>query len=35
METMRAIQKGQVKYLAIGDVRAQNEFINKSFGLAA
>jgi len=35
METMRAIQKGQVKYLAIGDVRAQNEFINKLFGLAA
>jgi len=35
MEAMRAIQKGQVKYLAIGDVRAQNKFINKLFGLAA
>lgn len=35
METMRMIQKGQVKFLAVGDVRAQNQLINKLFGLAA
>jgi len=35
METMRMIQKGQVKCLAVGDVCAQNKFINKLFGLAA
>ena len=35
METMRMIQKGQVKYAANGNVRAQNAVINKLFGLAA
>lgn len=35
MEAMRMVQKGQIKYLAKGNVRAQNEFINKLFGLAA
>lgn len=35
IETMRMIQKGQVKYLAIDNVRAQNQLINKLFGLAA
>ena len=35
METMRMIQKGQVKYAPKGDVHAQNKFINKQFGLAA
>jgi IS6 family transposase len=35
METMRMIQKGQVRYLAKNDVCAQNKMINKLFGLAA
>ena len=35
METMRLIQKGQLKYAAKGDVRAQNAIINKLFNLAA
>lgn len=35
METMRMIQKGQVKFLAVGDIRAQNQLINQLFGLAA
>lgn len=35
METMRMIQKGQVKYVAMCDVRAQNQLINKLFGLAS
>ena len=35
METMRLIQKGQLKYAAKGDVRAQNEIINKVFNIAA
>jgi len=35
METMRLIQKGQLKYAAKGDVRAQNDIINKLFNLAA
>jgi IS6 family transposase len=35
METMRMIQKGQVRYLAKNDVCAQNKLINKLFGLAA
>lgn len=35
MESMRMIQKGQVKYLAKGDVRAQNDFIAGLFNLAA
>ena len=35
METMRMIQKGQIKYLAKYDVCAQNKLINKIFGLAA
>ena len=34
METMRMIQKGQVKFLVAGDVRAQNKLINQLFGLA-
>lgn len=32
---MRMAQKSQIKYLAKGNVRAQNEFINGLFGLAA
>jgi IS6 family transposase len=35
IETMRMIQKGQMKYLAKNDVCAQNKLINKLFGLAA
>ena len=35
METMRLIQKGQLKYAAKGDVRAQSDIINKLFNLAA
>ena len=35
METLRMIQKGQVRYIAKGDVRAQNQFIHQLFGLAA
>ena len=35
METMRMIQKGQIKYLAKQDVCAQNKWINQIFGLAA
>ena len=35
METMRMIQKGQLRHAAKGDVRAQNKMINKLFGLAA
>jgi len=35
METMRLIQKGQVKYLANNDIISQNKMINKLFGLAA
>jgi len=35
IETMRMIQKGQVKFLTMGDVRAQNKLINQLFGLAA
>ena len=34
-ETMRVIQKGQLKYAPIGAVRLQNIFINKLLGLAA
>jgi len=34
METMRMIQKGQLRYIAKGDVRAQNHFINKLFNIA-
>jgi transposase-like protein len=34
METMRMVQKGQIKFAAEGDVRAQNEAINKLFDLA-
>lgn len=30
METMRLIQKGQLRYIAKGDVRAQNDFINNA-----
>ena len=35
METMRLVQKGQLKYAAKGNVRAQNEMINKLFNIAA
>lgn len=35
METMRLFQKGQLKYVAKGDVCAQNDIINKLFNLAA
>lgn len=34
METMRMIQKGQLRYIAKGDVLAQNNFINKLFNIA-
>src|SRR5262245_58033815 len=35
METMRMIQKGQIKYILKNDIRTQNTLINKLFGLAA
>lgn len=35
METMRMIQKGQIKYLAKNDIISQNKLINRLFGLAA
>lgn len=35
METMRMIQKGQLRYITKGHVRAQNNFINKLFHIAA
>ncbi len=35
MESMRMLQKGQVKYLAKGNLRAQNDFHAKLFNLAA
>jgi IS6 family transposase len=35
METMRMIQKGQVKYLSKNDIISQNKLINRLFGLAA
>ena len=35
METMRMIQKGQLRHAAKGDVRSQNKTINKLFGIAA
>jgi len=35
IESMRMMQKGQVKYLARGNVRAQNNFIDNLFGLIA
>lgn len=35
IETMRMIQKGQLRYAAKGDLCAQNEVINKLFGIAA
>jgi len=35
MEAMRMIQKGQVRWMAKGDVRAQNDFVNKVFNLTA
>ena len=35
METMRMTQKGQIRYIAKGDIRAQNKFINKLFNIAA
>ncbi len=35
IEAMRMIQKGQLKYIGKGDLRAQNNFINKLFNIAA
>ena len=35
IEAMRMIQKGQVRQIPKGDLRAQNKLINKLFGLAA
>lgn len=35
METMRMIQKGQVRYVIKGDIYAQNNFICRIFGLVA
>ena len=35
METMRMVQKGQIKFAQKGDLRAQNNAINKLFHLAA
>jgi len=35
IETMRMIQKGQLRYIAKGDVCAQNQLIHSIFGLAA
>jgi len=35
IEAMRMIQKGQLRQIAKGDLRAQNKFINNLFGLAA
>ena len=35
MESMRAIQKGQLKYAPKGDVCAQNKIINDLFKFAA
>lgn len=34
METMRLVQKGQLKYARKGDVRAQNEMIGRLFNIA-
>jgi len=35
METMRMIQKGQLRYIGKGEVRAQNNLIEKLFNIAA
>ena len=35
VETMRMVQKGQLRYAAKGNMRAQNALINSLFGLAA
>ena len=35
MEAMRMLQKGQIKYVAKGSIRAQNDCIAGLFGLAA
>jgi IS6 family transposase len=35
LETMRMIQKGQIRHLPKGNISAQNQFINQLFGLAA
>jgi len=35
VETMRMVQKGQLRNAVKGDVRAQNKLINRLFGLAA
>jgi transposase, IS6 family len=35
METMRMVQKGQMRYAPKGDVRAQNALINQLFNMAA
>lgn len=35
MESMRMIQKGQIKKISKGNIRSQNKFLNKLFYLAA
>ena len=35
IETMDMIRKGRVRWVAKGDVRAQAQFIDKLFGIAA
>lgn len=35
IESMRMIQKGQIKNIAVGNVYSQNEFLSKLFNLAA
>lgn len=35
IESTRMLQKGQVKHLAKGNLRAQNDFLAKLFSLAA
>ena len=34
IESMRMIQKGQVRFIVKGDLRAQNDFLHRLFGLA-
>ncbi|WP_139121830.1 DDE-type integrase/transposase/recombinase, partial [Piscirickettsia litoralis] len=35
MESMRMVQKGQLRYIKKQDIFSQNQLINKLFGLAA
>lgn len=35
LESMRVLQKGQIRYVAKADMRAQNVFINRLFGISA